>query len=115
MNSTAHLKEHDTAIRLDEARPARGNINLIACQYDGAVVHYLIMSDVQLADPLADDAPQLTLFRMLQAARTDLTLTDFQRFDCVIQFGQAEMRVDRAARDHAYAQRNTTSGAVEPG
>lgn len=88
MNSPAH---HSSGIVVDfgTARASRGQYNLIACQYDGAVVHYLIMSDTQLADLLSEEGPQLRLFKMLKYARSDLALPDFSRFDYVIQFGKS--------------------------
>ncbi|MFT3809686.1 MAG: hypothetical protein QM698_07190 [Micropepsaceae bacterium] len=103
MNSSAHHPGDNRPIEIGSTEPARGQTNLIACQYDGVVVHYLIMSNMQLTDLLADQGERLGLFRMLQTARRDLTLTDVQRFDYVIQFGQAEARAERAARDAAYA------------
>lgn len=90
MNSPAHPNTQDS-IDMRSVRPAHGHTNLIACQYGSEIVHYLIMSDMQLADVLSEEGPQLRIFQMLKSARTDLDLPDFSRFDYVIQFGKRQV------------------------
>lgn len=90
MNSPAHPTSYN-AIDMRSVRTSHGQTNLVACQYGSEIVHYLIMSDMQLADVLAEEGAQLRIFQMLKSARTDLDLTDFSRFDYVIQFGKRQV------------------------